>query len=143
MLPLDYVTYAREVTGYIAKSKRKAAEAGFSSINFAEAEAAASRFVSAAQKVHVLEVSASGNLVKLNAALRKTEAAFLWMNGLPNRPWYRHTIFAPGEYTGYAAVEIPGVNEAIDARNPDLAAAQLTVLATVLDRAAQTLNSAQ
>ncbi len=143
VLPLDYVTYAREVTGYIAKSKRKAAEAGFSSINFAEAEAAASRFVSAAQKVHVLEVSASGNLVKLNAALRKTEAAFLWMNGLPNRPWYRHTIFAPGEYTGYAAVEIPGVNEAIDARNPDLAAAQLTVLATVLDRAAQTLNSAQ
>jgi hypothetical protein len=36
--------------------------------------------------------------------------------GLPNRPWYRHTIYAPGEFTGYAAVVIPGVNEAIDAK---------------------------
>jgi hypothetical protein len=34
------------------------------------------------------------------------------------------------------------VNGAIDARNTELAAAQLTVLTTVLDRAAQTLNSA-
>jgi N-acetylated-alpha-linked acidic dipeptidase len=37
---------------------------------------------------------------------------------------------------------IPGVNEAIDARNPDLAAAQLTVLTQALDRAAQTLENA-
>ena len=37
--------------------------------------------------------------------------------GLPNRPWYKHTIYAPGEYTGYAAVVIPGVNEAIDAKD--------------------------
>ena len=37
--------------------------------------------------------------------------------GLPNRPWYRHTIYAPGEYTGYSAVVIPGVNEAIDAKD--------------------------
>jgi len=62
---------------------------------------------------------------------------------LPNRPWYRHIIYAPGEVTGYSAVEIPGVNEAIDAHNPELAAAQLTVLATVLDRAARTLSGAE
>jgi len=35
--------------------------------------------------------------------------------GLPNRPWYHHAIYAPGQYTGYAAVVISGVNEAIDA----------------------------
>lgn len=140
VLPLDYVAYAREVSGYINEAKRKAADAGMSSLDFVAAESAAARFEDAAQKARAIEVSASGNLVKLNAALRRTESAFLWPNGLPNRPWYRHTIYAPGEFTGYSAVEIPGVNEAIDARNSELAAAQLTVLATVLDRATQTLN---
>ena len=39
---------------------------------------------------------------------------FLCREGLPHRPWFRHAIYAPGEYTGYAAVVIPGVNEALD-----------------------------
>jgi len=142
VLPLDYAAYAHEISGYITEAKRRAIDAGMSSLDFAQAEAAAARFSSAAKRIRAREVSVSGDLVKLNEALRNTEAAFLWPNGLPNRPWYRHTIFAPGETTGYSAVDIPGVNEAIDAHNSELAAAQLTVLATVLDRAAQTLNVA-
>lgn len=143
VLPMDYETYAHAVSGYINEAKRKAADAGYSSLDFSAAEAAASRFASAAQKIHALETAPTGDLVKLNTALRETETAFLWPNGLPNRPWYRHTIYAPGEFTGYSAVEIPGVNEAIDARKPELAAAQLIVLTTVLDRAAQTLNGGE
>ena len=75
--------------------------------------------------------------------LRQTETALLSEAGLPNRPWYRHTIYAPGEYTGYSAVVIPGVNEAIDAHNANLAAQQLTVLTQALTRAAQTLEGAR
>jgi N-acetylated-alpha-linked acidic dipeptidase len=74
--------------------------------------------------------------------LRQAETAFISEAGLPNRPWYRHTIYAPGEYTGYSAVVIPGVNEAIDNRNAELAAAQLIVLTQALDRAAHALDSA-
>jgi N-acetylated-alpha-linked acidic dipeptidase len=95
-----------------------------------------------ARKVETLEIGASGDLVKLNLALRQTETAFISDAGLPGRPWYRHTIYAPGEFTGYFAVVIPGVNEAIDAHNPSLAAAQLTVLTQAIDRAARTLDSA-
>jgi N-acetylated-alpha-linked acidic dipeptidase len=79
----------------------------------------------------------------LNLALRQAETAFTSDAGLPNRPWYRHTIYAPGEFTGYAAVVIPGVNEALDARDPARAAQQLTVLAQALARAAQALESAR
>ena len=143
LLPLDYAVYAHEISGYISQARRKAADAGMSSLDFTPAEAAAARFSSAAQKTRARQTAASGDWVKLNAALRHTEAAFLWPSGLPNRPWYRHIIYAPGEVTGYSAVEIPGVNEAIDAHNPELAAAQLTVLATVLDRAARTLSGAE
>ena len=105
-------------------------------------QAAAARFATAARKVHTLQIAPSGDLAKLNLALRQTETAFISPAGLPNRPWYRHTIYAPGEFTGYSAVVIPGVNEAIDAKNPALAAAQLNVLSEALDRATRALDSA-
>jgi N-acetylated-alpha-linked acidic dipeptidase len=60
--------------------------------------------------------------------------------GLPHRPWFRHVIYAPGEYTGYAAVVIPGVNEALDKGDSDRARQQLAVLASALERAAKTLE---
>jgi N-acetylated-alpha-linked acidic dipeptidase len=97
----------------------------------------------AAQRAHDQEAAASGDLVKLNNALRGAETALLTDAGLPNRPWYKHTIYAPGEYTGYSAVVIPGVNEAIDAKNSAIAAQQLVVLAQALDRATQSLNSSR
>ena len=72
-----------------------------------------------------------------------TETALLSEAGLPNRPWFRHVIYAPGELTGYAAVVIPGVNEALDAKDRKLAAQQLAVLTAALMRAAQALESAR
>ena len=142
VLPFDYVTYAREISTYIGTAKKKAQDAGLSSLDFAPAEAAAGRMANAARKVQTSEIAASGDLAKLNLALRQTETAFISDAGLPDRPWYRHTIYAPGEFTGYSAVVIPGVNEAIDAHNPGLAAAQLTVLTQAIDRATRALDSA-
>ena len=112
------------------------------SLDFAPAQAAAARLAAAAQRAYALQSAPSGDLAKLNLALRQTETALLTEAGLPDRPWYRHTIFAPGEYTGYAAVVLPGVNEAIDAKDAALAAQQLTVLTQALDRAAEVLNMA-
>jgi N-acetylated-alpha-linked acidic dipeptidase len=142
VLPYDYVTYAREIDAYIGAARRKADDAHIGSLDFAPAEAAVSRFAAAAQKVHTLQLAPTGDLAKLNLALRQTETALIADAGLPNRPWYRHTIYAPGEFTGYAAVVIPGVNEAIDAKDQPRAAQQLNVLTQALDRAAQTLQGA-
>jgi N-acetylated-alpha-linked acidic dipeptidase len=142
VLPYDYVTYARAIESYIEAAKRRAMDDGLNSLDFAPAQAAAARFDAAAQKAHSRQITATGDLGKLNLALRETESALLSPAGLPNRPWYRHTIFAPGEFTGYAAVVIPSVNEAIDARDSNRAAQQLAVLAEALNRAAHTLDSA-
>ncbi|MGA9673372.1 MAG: M28 family metallopeptidase [Terracidiphilus sp.] len=143
VLPYDYVTYARQINSYIAAAKRKANDAHFNSLDFAPVQAAADRLAAAAQKVRTLQLAPDGDRAKLNLVLRQTETALITEAGLPNRPWYRHTIYAPGEYTGYAAVVIPGVNEAIDAKDQPRAAQQLGVLAQALDRAAQTLDSAR
>jgi N-acetylated-alpha-linked acidic dipeptidase len=142
VLPYDYVTYAHAITSYIEAAKRKAADGGLNLLDFAPTQAAAARFATAAQKAHSRQVTPAGDLAKLNLALRDAETALISPAGLPNRPWYRHTIFAPGEYTGYAAVVIPGVNEAIDAKDSTRAAQQLAVLTQALDRAAHTLDPA-
>ena len=62
--------------------------------------------------------------------------------GLPKRPWFKHTIYAPGEFTGYAAVVIPGVNEGVDAEDFARTQAQLEALTAALNRAADVLERA-
>jgi N-acetylated-alpha-linked acidic dipeptidase len=34
--------------------------------------------------------------------------------GLPQRPWFKNLIYAPGRYTGYGAKTLPGITEAIE-----------------------------
>jgi N-acetylated-alpha-linked acidic dipeptidase len=141
VLPYDYVTYANEIVTYLDQAKSKP---GGKNLDFTPAQAAVARFLKAAEAVHIHQLSpaASPNRrnAQLNNQLRATETAFISDAGLPNRPWYKHLIYAPGEYTGYAAVVIPGVNEALEAKNPSLAAQQLQVLTQSLNTAAQTLE---
>jgi len=143
ILPYDYVPYAREITAYIETAKKKAGEEKLTSVDFAAALGAAGRFASAAEHANTVEKSVSADMAKINQALRQAETDLVSPVGLPNRPWYRHTIYAPGEYTGYAAVVIPGVTEAVQAKNAERASQQLGVLTDALDRAAHTLNSLQ
>lgn len=142
VLPYDYAAYAREISSYIDSARDDARKKNLTSLDFAPAEAAAGRLIAAAQHADQLEKNLPADPNALNAALRKTESDFITPAGLPNRPWYRHAIYAPGEYTGYAAVVIPGVNEAIDARDVVRANQQLTVLTQAIDRATRTLQSA-
>ena len=143
VLPLDYVTYARQISGYLDAAHRKAADLNLDALNFAPAQAAATRFTAAAQKVLDLQSNPSGDLARLNLALRQAESGLLIDAGLPTRPWFRHSIYAPGEFTGYSAVVLPGVNEAIDAHNLDLASRQLALLTQALNRAALVLESSR
>ena len=98
--------------------------------------------MNAGAKVLAIQKNPPQDAAKLNQALIAAERALLSPQGLPNRPWFRHVIYAPGQYTGYAAVVIPGVNEAIDAKDAQLTAAQLQVLTDALNRAAAVLEAA-
>jgi N-acetylated-alpha-linked acidic dipeptidase len=142
VLPYDYVTYVRQIQAYLYAAQTRARDAGLS-INFDAALAAANRFAGEATVVSARQVSAKGNLTALNRSLRAVEDDLLAPDGLPGRPWFRHTIFAPGEYTGYAAVVIPGVNEAIDARDAGRAQAQLANVTAALVRATESLEEVQ
>jgi N-acetylated-alpha-linked acidic dipeptidase len=142
VLPYDYVTYGKEITEYLDTAKKKADESNVSGLDFAPALTAAQHFTAAAEAVHKKQQSIPGNPAELNTQLREVEGDLLSSAGLPKRPWFKHTIYAPGEYTGYAAVVIPGVNEAIDAKDSARGAAQLAVLTEAINRAASTLETA-
>ncbi len=142
VLPYDYEEYAKEIVSYI-DSARKKAEAEFAgqTVNFGEASDAAHHFERAAAKILVRQQNSPHDVTQLNKALRDTERAFLISEGLPNRPWFRHAIYAPGQYTGYAAVVIPGINEAIDKHDLARTRQQIASLAAALNRAAKVLEN--
>jgi N-acetylated-alpha-linked acidic dipeptidase len=138
VLPYDYEEYGKEVAAYIEAAKKKAdAEFGSQSPDFTKASNAAHDFEKAGAKILAFQQKASGDAGKLNQALMHVERALLIPEGLPKRPWYRHAIYAPGEYTGYAAAVIPGVNEAIDKHDLDRTRQQIAALTAVLERAAK------
>jgi len=142
ILPYDYEEYGKEIAAYL-DTARKRADAKFHepALDFSTVNAAAKHFQEAGAKILSRQHNPPRDPARLNAALRGTERALLVPEGLPHRPWFRHSIYAPGEYTGYAAVVIPGVNEALDKGDMARAKQQLAVLAAALDRAAKTLES--
>jgi len=105
---------------------------------------AASQYAAAAADSDgtALDRIAPDKLAAINSLLIRSERALTSAEGLPNRPWYQHAIYAPGEYTGYAAVVIPGVNEALDKRDAERTKQQIAALAAALNRAAKVLGSA-
>jgi N-acetylated-alpha-linked acidic dipeptidase len=142
VLPYDYQEYGKEISAYIDAAKKRA-EARFRdrSLDFSAAADAARRLTAAGEAVLRKQQNPPANLAALNRALRDAERALLIPEGLPNRPWYRHAIYAPGVYTGYAAVVIPGVNEAIDAGDRERTKAQIAALAAAVNRAAKVLET--
>lgn len=142
-LPFDYETYGTEVHRHLEAAQRRAQELGWrGKPDFTASFKAADRLAVAGVAAHrAAEVLDGTRLLRLNTALMEAERAMLG-KGLPHRAWFRHTVYAPGEYTGYAAVVIPGVNESMD-RNDSIAAAEaLDEVTAALERAASALESA-
>jgi len=71
---------------------------------------------------------------RLNEALYQAEQSLLVSQGLPKRPWFKHSIYAPGFYTGYGVKTLPGIREAIEQRNWKEAQEQIAVVAGAVDK---------
>jgi N-acetylated-alpha-linked acidic dipeptidase len=54
---------------------------------------------------------------KVNDRYKYLERQFLYEQGLDGRPWFKHVVFAPGLWTGYAGAVFPGLVEAIEAKD--------------------------
>jgi N-acetylated-alpha-linked acidic dipeptidase len=154
LLPFDYEAYGRQILEYveeIEKQANKASPENAKGVDFAGMKAAAEAFATAGANLRssgdtLLGPSTSSGqaapadaLARMNRALIMAERDLIEPAGLPDRPWYRHVIYAPGLYTGYGVKTIPGVREAVDAGNYTRAAEQAKLVIGALQRAARTL----
>src|SRR5271166_1481869 len=141
VLPYDYENYGKEVTVYLESAQYKSKERfGNKGPDFSAAVESARRLQEAGAKILQKQRKIPATPDRMNTQLREAERALLIPEGLPNRPWYHHAIYAPGQYTGYAAVVVPGVNEAIDRGDLHRTEQQIAALAAALNRAVQVLE---
>lgn len=82
------------------------------------------------------------SLDSINTDLLKVQRAFLNDRGLPERPWFKNQIYAPGAYTGYGAKPLAAVREYMDAKKWTDADAQVPGVAKVIDDAAAAIDKA-
>jgi len=76
----------------------------------------------------------------VNTQLLQAERALTSPEGLKNRPWYVHMLYAPGFYTGYGVKTVPGVREAIEQGQWQDADREIVRAAAALDREATLIS---
>ena len=65
------------------------------------------------ERAHSGDGGAAG-LAEVNRRLMRAERVLMLRDGLENRPWFKHSLYAPGFYTGYGVKTMPGIREAIE-----------------------------
>jgi N-acetylated-alpha-linked acidic dipeptidase len=87
-------------------------------------------------------VLASTSLTEVNALLIQSERKLTTPEGLPGRFWYKHELYAPGTYTGYAAKAIPAVRENLEQKKWKEAEEAAARVAQVLDNETALITAA-
>jgi N-acetylated-alpha-linked acidic dipeptidase len=85
---------------------------------------------------------ASASMQDVNELLIQSERKLTTPEGLPGRFWYKHQLYAPGAYTGYAAKAIPAVRENLEQKKWKEAEQAAARVAEVLENESALINSA-
>jgi N-acetylated-alpha-linked acidic dipeptidase len=80
-------------------------------------------------------------LAPLNMKIAQSEQQLIDAAGLVHREWFKHLLYAPGFYTGYGVKTMPGVREAIEQGQYDLAPGEIGRVGKALEREAAWLDS--
>jgi len=85
---------------------------------------------------------ARASLREVNARLIAVERAMTLHEGLPNRDWFKHQIYAPGFYTGYGVKTLPAVRESIEQKDWKLAEEEIVRVGKVLENTGEAIEGA-
>ncbi|KAI3340594.1 hypothetical protein F4824DRAFT_451415 [Ustulina deusta] len=75
-----------------------------------------------------------------NTKYKNIERAFLYPGGLDGRPWFKHVVFAPGIWTGYAGAVFPGLVESIDVKDFTNAIKWVGIIESCIKTATETIQ---
>lgn len=155
LLPLDYSIYADELAGYLKGLDKIAPPAFFDSDirplikQCAEWRDAAARVAKTLEGFRNAEFFSNSDSPqgafaavrlqneKINFNLMAEERAWLDGDGLPGRSWFRHLVYAP--LPSYEAETLPGLREALEAKDLEAAREQAKRLERSLEKARASL----
>ena len=156
VVPFDYVSYANEIRDFFQESLRNAKRRRIdASFNEAAMNSAIDEFLREANRVDqekkdllaalerngsTKDAALTAKAKRINDGLMSVERALVDDRGLKGRPWYRHQIYAPGFYTGYAAQPLPDFRQALDDRNASSANDALERIVAAIQRATTVLR---
>ncbi len=147
-LPFDYTDYAAQLREFVNETTRLANRRKMNDTFDARAMLKAiEQFGDEAEKIQKLRMDNERNalsdekLRRINEALVQAERAFIDERGLRGRSWFKHQIYAPGFYTGYAALPLPDLRQAIEDGRAGDAAEAASRVTEAIERATELLKN--
>ncbi|HZJ47027.1 MAG TPA: M28 family metallopeptidase [Pyrinomonadaceae bacterium] len=147
-LPFDYSDYANQIRDFFNETVRLSRRRNLAgSFDEKAMVAAIDEFLKESTRVErdrqdAVQNGDSAKLNSINASLMDVERQFIDPRGLRGRAWYKHQIYAPGIYTGYAAQPLTDFRQALDDRNTSNAKESLDRIVDALKRATNSLKQA-
>ena len=148
VLPFEFGRFSSTVAGYLDEIDRRPKRGGQKLELAALRRQLETLKVSSAKYEALLDAAMQKPTIErtraasLNQDLIKTERTLNEPEGLPNRSWYKHEIYAPGFYTGYGVKTIPGLREAVESKNAPLAQKEVQIVEQCLAEMNQVVNEA-
>jgi N-acetylated-alpha-linked acidic dipeptidase len=145
-LSFDYTDYATQIREFFREAmtlaRRRNLAGSFDEKSMTEA---IEDFAKEAERVEknrqeAIRDSDRSKLARINKVLVQAERQFIDPKGLRGRAWYKHQIYAPGFYTGYAAQPLTDFRQALDDRNGANAKESLEKIVEAIKRATKTLK---
>ena len=133
ILPFDFEAYGRDIAGFAAGLSRKHVDLSLLDQRIGEFRRAGARLNSLIRKHSDAQFAE-----RVNRAIMLVESNWANPDGLPGRPWFKHTLYA-ARYT-YGHLELPGLTEAIEKHDWKEAQRQAAILSEALAQNTALLN---
>jgi N-acetylated-alpha-linked acidic dipeptidase len=145
-LSFDYTDYAAQLKEFFTEAMKVANRRNLAGpLNAKAMTSAIDDFAKEAERVEknrqdAIRSSDRAKLARINESLVQAERQFIDPRGLRGRAWYKHQIYAPGFYTGYAAQPLTDFRQALDDRNSANAKESLERIVEAIRRVTATLK---
>ncbi len=119
ILPFEFGHFAKTVRSYLDDIQKQAQSSGqkldFSALDkqLDTLKMNGNKYDALLEAVMLKNALDASRVNAVNQALMRSERVLTNPDGLPNRSWYKHQIYAPGFYTGYGVKTVPAVREAV------------------------------
>jgi len=145
VLPFDFGWYAAHIRQFLRELEKANQTAGKVNLQPLQRATVEMQDAGRALKHEVEKQLAQGNFgaqdrMDLNRAIMAVERNWLNPEGLPGRPWFKHLIYA-ARYT-YGHLEVPGLTEAVEAKNWAQAEQQAKILEGAVAKNTRLLKAA-